>query len=103
MNVSDIDGNALHSRQDDDQSLRVPPSRRLGVVSFRIVLRDLARRRKAGWLCTPLLTEYGRINRVGRDFIEMHVMSRPGIGLKTPQVQAILVPLATATYFRLDD
>jgi hypothetical protein len=103
VSVTELDRYARDIRHDCDDSVRRPMGRRPGVVSFRIVLRDLARRRKAGWLCTPLFAEYGRINRVGRDFVEMHVLSRPGIGEKTPQLQAILVPLATTTYFRLDD
>ena len=100
---TELDRSSLDVRNGVEDSVRRPKTRRLGVVSFRIVLRDLARRRKAGWLCTPLFTEYGRINRVGRDFVEMQVLSQPGFGAKTPQVQAVLVPLATTTYFRLDD
>ena len=84
---------------------RVPAgaARRLGRITFRIVLRDLARRRKSGWLRTSEGDTHGTFDRIGKDFAELATHSP-----RDPRRQELLesrvwVKLSAVCCFRLDD
>ncbi|MEN9751405.1 MAG: hypothetical protein RLZZ600_452 [Actinomycetota bacterium] len=77
-------------------------SKRLGVVTFRIVLRDLARRRKSGWLCADTTVHHGQINSVGRDFLELQVSSHSHKTQNPREFSGLWLSLEAVKYFRLD-
>jgi hypothetical protein len=101
------------ARQPGSESAGISPSgsdvaqrsarRTPAVVTFRIVLRDLARRRKTGLLCAGHFSVRGRIDRVGSDFVEFHGQPERGAGLIPLKSQVFFIRLADISYFRLDD
>lgn len=94
-------------RNDSSDSSSPPISagrkRRLGNITFRIVLRDLSRRRKRGYLRSDGREVLGTINRVGKDYVEVGMASgAQGLVLNSAKNRQ-LVPLARVALFRLED
>ena len=77
--------------------------RRLGNITFRIVLRDLSRRRKRGYLCSDGREVLGTIDRVGKDYVEVGMTSGAQGHAPHSPINRHMVPLARVALFRLED
>jgi hypothetical protein len=87
----------------DSKSLPGIRMRRLGNITFRIVMRDLSRRRKRGFLRSSGREISGTIDRVGRDYVE--VTSSTGTQANPVKCESIrhIIPLHAVTLFRLEE
>jgi hypothetical protein len=86
-------------------SHRVPGgvARRLGRVTLRIVLRDLVRRRKSGWLMSADANAHGTLDRVGKDFVEL-AEHAPTAARRQESIESRLwLRLSEMCFFRIDD
>ena len=84
---------------------RIPPgaARRLGRVTLRIVLRDLVRRRKSGWVVTADAQFHGTLDRVGKDFVELAQHSPRSPRRQESIENQAWIQLSEVCVFRLDD
>lgn len=90
---------ALH----EPHHLPIGAARRLGRITLRIVLRDLVRRRKSGWIATRDSQIHGTLDRVGKDFVEI-AEHAPHMPRRQESIEnRVWVQLSSLAFFRLDD
>ncbi len=77
--------------------------KRLERITLRILLRDLARRRKSGWARVGGRAIHGTIDRVGADFIELAIHA-PDRARRAESLESrAFLPLGHLAMFTLDD
>lgn len=111
VNLASIDrisvggrSDSLSSRQ-DEPCHRIPGgvARRQGRITLRIVLRDVVRRRKTGWLVGGGEAAHGTLDRIGKDFVEL-VEHAPNAPRRQESIEKrVWVKLAALSFYRLDD
>jgi hypothetical protein len=77
--------------------------KRLERITLRILLRDLARRRKSGWVSADGQQIHGTIDRVGADFLELAKHPEHSARRSNSLESRAFLPLSHLIVFRLDD
>mgnify|MGYP000614939848 CR=1 FL=1 len=72
-------------------------------ITFRIVLRDLARRRKPVTIHSPLGESYGTIDRVGSDFVVLAAHARSHSRRNGQLTSALLLKITAIYWICIDD